>query len=124
LARGSSFPGEERVTREKSKMTRLVQAVLLLAGVCFAGATFAPGGAAAATKLKTMNQLLVGKQTLTISPVERKAVLSASKGGLSFSCNGIFCACTGDADCNDMFTTNVCGPRAICIDNVCYCSRN
>ena len=25
-----------------------------------------------------------------------------------------FCTCTGDDDCNDMFSTDVCGPSAIC----------
>ena len=43
-------------------------------------------------------------------------------GGLGFSCNPYFCACTGDADCNDMFTTPLCG-AAICIDNSCFCLR-
>ena len=42
---------------------------------------------------------------------------------LGFSCSPFGCVCTGDADCNDMFTTNVCGSGAICIDNVCWCSR-
>jgi hypothetical protein len=43
--------------------------------------------------------------------------------GLGFNCGGFGCVCTGDADCNDMFSTNVCGPYAVCIDNVCWCSR-
>jgi hypothetical protein len=42
---------------------------------------------------------------------------------LGFTCNPLFCSCTGDADCNDMFTTALCGPRDICIDSVCYCIR-
>jgi hypothetical protein len=42
---------------------------------------------------------------------------------LSFSCNAVVCACRGDADCNDLFTTNLCG-RAICYDDVCWCVRN
>ena len=76
------------------------------------------GTAGIGSTVKTVNQLLAGKQTLNISPVERKTVLAASKGGLSFSCNGIYCACSGDLDCNDMFSHNVCGIRAICYDNV------
>ena len=43
---------------------------------------------------------------------------------LGFTCSGGACACEGDADCNDLFTTNLCGPLAICIDNRCYCLRN
>lgn len=46
----------------------------------------------------------------------------ASKG-LQFNCSGLLCACRGDLDCNDMFTTGVCGD-AICIDDVCICVRN
>jgi hypothetical protein len=44
-------------------------------------------------------------------------------GGLSFTCGGWGCVCSGDDDCNDMFSSNVCGPWGICIDNYCYCSR-
>ncbi len=40
-----------------------------------------------------------------------------------FTCGTLMCSCKGDADCNDMFSTNVCGPYAICIDNYCYCFR-
>jgi hypothetical protein len=43
--------------------------------------------------------------------------------GLGFACGPAGCVCTGDADCNDMFSTSVCGPYAVCIDNVCWCSR-
>ena len=105
-------------------MTKLRQATSLLVLAFLAGSFLAPLDAVAAqAKPKPMNELLIGKQPLTISPAQRKSVLS-TKGSLSFSCNGVFCACSGDLDCNDMFSHNVCGPRAICIDNVCYCSRN
>ncbi len=33
---------------------------------------------------------------------------------LEFSCSGSGCVCKGDDDCNDMFSTNVCGRFAIC----------
>ena len=45
------------------------------------------------------------------------------KGGLSYSCEGLQCTCTGDADCNDMFTDGVCGDIASCNDDVCKCLR-
>lgn len=44
-------------------------------------------------------------------------------GPVSFDCSPSFCVCKGDGDCNDMFGTNVCGPIAICIDDVCVCRR-
>ena len=40
-----------------------------------------------------------------------------------FQCSQRFCACSGDEDCNDMFTTNVCGPYAICFGDLCICYR-
>jgi len=40
-----------------------------------------------------------------------------------FTCNRLFCACTGDDDCNDMFETTLCDERDICIDGKCYCIR-
>jgi hypothetical protein len=65
-------------------------------------------------------------------PLVRNAVQAAApsfgtsrvaQGGTGFNCNHWFCSCTGDDDCNDMFTTNACGPIAICIDDVCFCGR-
>jgi hypothetical protein len=40
-----------------------------------------------------------------------------------FACSTEFCMCSGDTDCNDMFTTNVCGPKAVCFGNLCICAR-
>ena len=40
-----------------------------------------------------------------------------------FQCSQNFCSCSGDGDCNDMFTTNVCGPDAVCFGNICVCYR-
>ncbi|HEV7779938.1 MAG TPA: hypothetical protein VGO58_01665 [Chitinophagaceae bacterium] len=42
---------------------------------------------------------------------------------VQFQCSQKFCVCSGDADCNDMFTTNVCGPDAACFGNSCVCYR-
>jgi hypothetical protein len=44
-----------------------------------------------------------------------------------FQCGGPFCACSGDADCNDLFTTGLCGASVCFVDNtggvVCICVR-
>ena len=40
-----------------------------------------------------------------------------------FSCAPGFCICYGDSDCNDMFSTNACGPSAQCFGNTCVCAR-
>ena len=46
-------------------------------------------------------------------------------GSMAFQCNAIGCSCTGDADCNDMFSTNACGRIADCNLNkgTCSCLR-
>ncbi len=44
-------------------------------------------------------------------------------GGLNFSCQNLVCVCTGDQDCNDLFTSDVCGDIAICYPDGCICLR-
>lgn len=53
--------------------------------------------------------------------VKDKVIISG--GATQFQCGPGFCVCRGDGDCNDMFTTNVCGPNAICFGDICVCSR-
>ncbi len=42
---------------------------------------------------------------------------------LNFSCEGILCTCSGDDDCNDMFTRGGCGDIAVCDEHGCWCFR-
>jgi hypothetical protein len=54
-------------------------------------------------------------------------ILQASRPRLGFECSGLACICSGDADCNDMFGSGVCGD-AICLEDdsggvVCICVR-
>ena len=44
-------------------------------------------------------------------------------GRTGFACGGFACTCSGDADCNDMFSTAVCGDIAQCVDDMCWCLR-
>jgi len=44
-------------------------------------------------------------------------------GGLNFSCQNLVCVCTGDQDCNDLFTSDLCGDIAICYPDGCVCLR-
>jgi hypothetical protein len=55
--------------------------------------------------------------------VDGGMAMNAGQLTLGFSCNPLFCACSGDFDCNDMFSSGICG-RAICIDDQCYCLRS
>ena len=52
-------------------------------------------------------------------------VANNSVGGkrLGYSCEGLQCTCTGDADCNDMFEAGICGDIASCNDDVCKCLK-
>jgi hypothetical protein len=45
------------------------------------------------------------------------------RGGLNYDCGDLACACTGDDDCNDLFTSDKCGPIAICYPDGCICIR-
>jgi hypothetical protein len=41
-----------------------------------------------------------------------------------FNCSTLFCSCSGDDDCNNMFeTAGACGPVAVCTDDDCVCFR-
>ena len=44
-------------------------------------------------------------------------------GATQFQCSRGICTCIGEDDCNDMFTTNACGKVAICIGDICACTR-
>jgi hypothetical protein len=44
-------------------------------------------------------------------------------GALNFNCEGLLCTCTGDEDCNDMFTRGGCGDIAVCDERGCACLR-
>jgi hypothetical protein len=44
-------------------------------------------------------------------------------GGHNYTCEGLQCTCTGDIDCNDMFSDGVCGDIASCNDDVCKCLK-
>ena len=49
------------------------------------------------------------------------------KGGtMNFSCGVTSCTCHGDADCNNMFSSKVCGQSAVCDEThgvECSCLR-
>lgn len=38
-------------------------------------------------------------------------------------CSGLLCTCSGDVDCNDMFTNHGCGDIAGCDERGCWCLR-
>jgi hypothetical protein len=44
-------------------------------------------------------------------------------GGESFTCDGLVCTCSGLADCNDMWLSNVCGQIGQCEGDSCFCFR-
>lgn len=62
-------------------------------------------------------------KTFTISKADGTliGVVKPGNGVLEFNCSENVCSCIGDADCNRMFSTNVCGPVAVCVGNACAC---
>jgi hypothetical protein len=44
-------------------------------------------------------------------------------GRLNYDCSDLACSCTGDDDCNDLFTSTKCGPIAVCYPDGCICIR-
>ena len=55
-----------------------------------------------------------------------KGVYKVGNSQLGFSCSEIACDCQGDDDCNDMFSTDVCGANAVCFGEppFCICERS
>lgn len=54
-----------------------------------------------------------------------RSINTKVSGTSNFSCNGFQCQCRGDADCNDLFSTGLCGDIASCDTGtgVCRCYR-
>src|SRR5262249_37535085 len=44
-------------------------------------------------------------------------------GALNYSCGDLACVCTGDEDCNNLFSSTECGPIAVCYEDGCFCLR-
>lgn len=83
-----------------------------------------------AAGVKTLAELFNQSKTDTKGPLTigtpgdlRTLKLKTASAALNYSCEGIFCGCSGDKDCNDMFSGAACGPIAWCNENTgkCYC---
>jgi hypothetical protein len=76
---------------------------------------------------RTLQHARAGRNRLQLSPIQRQGAtaLLSVRAAPMFACNAAVCACRGDADCNDMFTTDLCGPSAECDEdtNTCICLR-
>jgi len=73
---------------------------------------------------------IFGDNAIEIDAISRVVPAARALGGtlsgagrLGFDCSPFGCVCSGDADCNDMFSTNACGPYAVCTPTFCWCSR-
>jgi hypothetical protein len=63
----------------------------------------------------------------TTQPLPLRSASASRSRGLGFECGGLICACSGDDDCNDLFTSGLCG-AAVCFPDkrggvVCVCLR-
>ena len=105
-----------------NKITKILAVTLMMIGfssVSVAGSlvgAIAPNNATAPQEMK-------------LAPVNRFGVptlVGSSSSG--FQCTGLHCSCDSDLDCNDMFSTNVCGDVAQCYEEKdgsvsCECLR-
>jgi hypothetical protein len=86
----------------------------------------AKGEMTMAELLKKTGKTMTGKVRVGMTSDIRgqKLALSRPGGGtLNYSCEGLLCSCSGDADCNDLFTTDLCGDIAVCDERGCWCLR-
>jgi len=44
-------------------------------------------------------------------------------GRLGFECSSTACTCQGDRDCNDLYSTGLCGDVGVCGETGCWCLR-
>lgn len=76
--------------------------------------------------LKKTGKTVSGKLRVGLtSDIKGQKLALARVGGvaLNYNCEGILCTCTGDVDCNDMFTKEACGDIAACDERGCWCFR-
>lgn len=94
------------------------------------GTDFSRVAVRTATGVKTLAELFKLSNTdtkgqLTIGAPEdlRGFRIKMGGGGINFTCQGLFCGCSGDKDCNDMFSGAACGPIAWCNEDTgrCFC---
>lgn len=90
-----------------------------------------PGFSAEASLYKTRTHYTCHGHILTLEggvyPTLVRRTAGSITGGplvLGFTCTGLSCSCSGDNDCNDMFSSDVCGDIAACYhDGTCACLR-
>lgn len=77
------------------------------------GGSGVPASAAVLGQLRSL-----GSQTGAMSVGRR---IGGPRTG--FTCSGFACTCRGDQDCNDMYSTGLCGDVGVCDENGCWCLR-
>lgn len=77
-------------------------------------------------RLKVGDQLESGHLAVLIEALLMLREQSRAQMRPGFECSGPICICSGDGDCNDMFSGGHCGD-AVCFENdgnvVCLCIR-
>jgi hypothetical protein len=67
------------------------------------------------------------EESLEVSEASALKVGGGGGGTLGYTCSGLLCTCTGDDDCNDMFSDGLCGPISSCDESgpepVCRCLK-
>jgi hypothetical protein len=81
------------------------------------------GNMSLASLLQKSNRTMTGTMRIGATSVIRTHLptIATNPGTMHFNCEGLLCTCSGDADCNDMFTNGGCGDIAACDERGCWC---
>jgi hypothetical protein len=76
--------------------------------------------------LKKSGKNITGKLRVGMTSdirIQKLGLARIGRGGLSYDCGNLACSCSGDDDCNDLFSSDKCGPIAVCYPDGCVCIR-
>jgi hypothetical protein len=76
--------------------------------------------------LKKSGKNITGKLRVGMTSdirIQKLGLARIGGGGLNYSCGDLACSCSGDDDCNDLFSSDKCGPIAVCYPDGCVCIR-
>lgn len=84
----------------------------------------AKGNMTVAELLRKSGKTITGPLSVGITSDVRTQRFGSRVGGNRLvDCGDLACVCTGDDDCNDLFTSGKCGPIAVCYPDGCVCIR-
>jgi hypothetical protein len=120
---------QEDVMKRYNMCVVLIRSAVIVCSLILGSSSFAlaeePAGQPAPSD-QSVKERAVPMQKSTFMSVPRlketRAPIPSRGGTMNFSCGSTSCTCRGDRDCNDMFSTTVCGGSAVCDNTTGECS--